>query len=71
MLIDCPGMTQTRDACGLGPFITAYRSISPQMSSVKLFALFLNDNNPEKMKKKALDLYTMKLGWHNLMNIIL
>lgn len=71
MLIDCPTMSQYRESCGLGPFVTAYRRAYPQMSSVKIFALYLNDNSPENMKIKALDLYHMKLGWHNCMNISL
>lgn len=71
MIIDCPNMIFYRDSCGLGPFIAAYRKIQPHISSVKLFALFLNDNVPEEMQKKSLDLYHMKLGWHSLMNITL
>lgn len=69
MLVDCPGMTQYRLSCGLGQFISAYRRTNPQISSIKIFALYLNDRNPENMKKKAFDLYHMKLGWHSLMCI--
>ena len=69
MLIDCPKMTQTRETCGLGPFIRAHRLAKPGISSIKLFAMFLSDRDPEAMKQKAMDLYTMQLGWHNLMKI--
>ena len=69
MLVDCPAMEQYRNGCTLGPFIRAYRSLKPQFSSVKIFALYLNDKDPENVKKKALTLYHMKVGWHKLMNI--
>ena len=69
MLVDCPSISQYRNTCGLGPFIAAYRGIKPHISSVRLYALFLNDSNPEKMSKKSFDLYHMVLGWHLLMNI--
>ena len=69
MLLDCPRMSPYRSSCGLGPFLAAYRCMIPRFSSVKIFALYLNDKNPKAMKQKALDLYHMKLGWHNLMGI--
>ena len=69
MLIDCPYMTQYRNSCGLGKFIVAYGRMKPSLSSVKLFALYLNDSYPEHMKKKAYDLFHMRLGWHKLMKI--
>jgi hypothetical protein len=31
--------------------------------------MFLSDRDPGAMKQKAMDLYTMQLGWHNLMKI--
>ena len=71
MLIDCPGMTQYRSSCGIGPFIVAYRTFNPHLSAVKLYALYMNDSRPDTMKKKSLDLYHMKFGWHKLMNILL
>lgn len=69
MLVDCPEMTEFRESCGLGPFISAYRRMNPHISSIKIFALYLNDNHSDKMKKKSLDLFHMKLGWHSRMNI--
>ena len=69
MLIDCPTMTQYRESCNLGMFIKTYRRISPQMSSVKIYALYLNDTHPITLKEKAIDLYHMKIGWHIKMKI--
>jgi hypothetical protein len=69
MLIECPMMAQYRETCGLGPYITAHRRVKPQISSLKIFALYLNDRVSAKMQKKAIDLYHMKLGWHKLMQI--
>ena len=62
-------MEQYRASCGLGSFIRVHRMIKPGLSSIKLFALFLNDRDSTVMYKRALDLYTMKLGWHSLMGI--
>ena len=69
MLLDCPRMSPYRSSCGLGPFLVAYSCMIPRFSSVKIFALYLNDKDPKTMKQKALDLYHMKLGWHKLMGI--
>ena len=71
MLIDCPQMDVYRQTCGLGPFVTAYRRMNPQISALKIFALYLDDNQPQNLKSRALELYHMKLGWHTLMNITL
>ena len=68
-MFDCPKMAQYRESCGLGPFIRAHRLAKPGMSSIKLFALFLSDRDSGAMKQKAMDLYTMQLGWHTLMKI--
>ena len=62
-------MTQYRDSCGLGPFIRIYRQARPGVSSVKLYAVFLSDKDCALLRKRAMDLYTMRLGWHTLMNI--
>ena len=69
MLIECTQMAFYRRTCGLGPFIDAYRNMYPSISSLKLFALFLNDKLPTSMKKKAMDLLYMKIGWHSLVKI--
>ena len=69
MLIDCKELEQSRATCGLGAFIRAKRIINPHVSSLKIFALFLNDCDAELIKKRALDLFFMKLSWHKLMKI--
>ena len=69
MIIDCPIMEPYRSACDLAPFINLYKSLKPQYSSVKIFAMYLNDRDPTKIQKKTLSLCSMKLGWHKLMNI--
>ena len=62
-------MTFYRNTCQLGPFVKSYRRVYPGISSVKLFALYLNDQYPENIKDKALSLYHMMSGWMTLMNI--
>ena len=62
-------MTQSRESFGLGPFLRAHRLAKPGNSSIKLYAMFLSDRDPGAMKQKAMDLYTMQLGWHNLIKI--
>ena len=62
-------MAVYRDSCGLGSFIKAYRRAIPGISSLKLYAMYLNDCDPCSMKNKAMDLYSMKVGWHSLMKI--
>ena len=69
LLIDCPKMNQYRDTCCLGSFIRVHRRVRPGISSIKLFALFLDDKDPKAIKKKAIDLYTMIVGWHSQMKI--
>jgi hypothetical protein len=69
MLIDCTAMDPYRNSCELANFISAYRRTNQQISSLKLFARFLNDHDPKLMQKRALSLYTMQLGWHHLMQI--
>lgn len=69
MLMDCPKMSKYRESCELGPFIKAQKSANPGISSIKLYSLYLNDRNPELMNRKALALYSMKVGWHSLMKI--
>ena len=69
LLIECPEMAAYRNSCRIGPFINVYRGIYPSISSIKLYALYLNDCQPEDIKDKALSLYHMKTGWMSLMNI--
>ena len=69
MLIDCPRMSKYRESCELGSFVKAHKLANPGISSIKLYSLYLNDKNPASMKRKALVLYSMKVGWHSLMKI--
>lgn len=69
MLIDCPLMSTHRSSCGLASFITAYRAFKPQISSRKLYSLFLSDSNLDILHDRTVDLYHMYLGWHTLMKI--
>ena len=69
MLIDCCQMSHYRNSCGLGPFISAYRLTRPSLSSIKLYALYLDDQVPDNMLKRSTDLFHMYLGWHSLMDI--
>ena len=69
LLIDCQELSQHRAACGLGAYISARRIISPNLSSLKIFAMFLSDQSCEQMQSKAVILYAMKVAWHNLMQI--
>jgi hypothetical protein len=62
-------MSQYRDSSGLKPFIETYRRANPAISSLKLYALYLNDKHSQDMKRKAVDLYQMQLGWKSLMGI--
>ena len=66
MLIECAQMDQFRNSCALGPFVRTYRNM---YSSVKIYAMYLNDDNPKNVKKKALSLYHMQVGWNQKMNI--
>ena len=69
MLVDCEALQTYRDSCSVGPFVAAFRQGNPSVSSVRIFALFLNDGDPSKFKEKALSLHHMKIGWHTLMKI--
>ena len=69
MLIDCPLLACYRSSCRIGPIIKAVRCTRPAISSIKLYAMFLNDSRPESFCEKYEDLLPMYLGWHNLMKI--
>ena len=69
MLIDCPSMARYRDTCEIGSFVSMYRMSQPQISSVRLYAMYLSDACVDNLKEKILALYHMKLGWHKLMKI--
>ena len=69
MLIDCPSMAHYRDTCEIGSFVLMYRRLQPQISSVKLYAMYVSDSCVDNLKEKILSLYHMKLGWHKLMKI--
>ena len=69
VVIDCPHLAPYRNSCGIGPFVRVFKRAIPEISSIKLYALFLDDKEPHRIKTKAMDLYSMKVGWHVLMNI--
>ena len=69
MVIDCPMMETYRSSCNIGPFIRALRITSPSLSSVKLYAMYLNDSDSERFCNKYQDLLHMYMGWHILMGI--
>ena len=69
MLVDCPQMEQYRSGCDLGSFVRLYKSLKPQFSSIKIYALYLDDRRTSTVQKKALALCHMKIGWHKLMKI--
>ena len=62
-------MSLYRNSCNIGSFIEAYRKHRPNFSAIKIYALYLNDRNPESVHDKALSLYHMKIGWMSLMHI--
>ena len=69
MIIDCPHMAPYRDMCEIGSYVRMYRRMNPCISSVKIYAMYLDDHQPEDIMKKALSLYSMKHGWNKLMNM--
>ena len=71
MVIDCPLMEMYRSSCKIGPFIKAIRLTRPSSSSVKLYAMLLNDSNSDKFCDRYKDLLHMYMGWHNLMGIVI
>ena len=71
LVVECPVLDPYRKTCDIGPFVTFYKSMKPRLSSVKIYAMYLSDRKVENMKKKALSLYTMKVAWYKLMNIVM
>ena len=69
MLIDCPAMSGYRNTCELYSFIATYRRLQPQISSLKLYSIYLNDSLCTNIKEKVLTLYHMKAGWMKKMGI--
>ena len=63
MLIDCSAMSAYRNTCELNSFIVIYRRLQPQISSLKLYSLYLNDSLCTNIKEKVLTLYHMKSSW--------
>lgn len=68
MIVDCPVMEPCRNKCSLGPFMKFYQTMKPHYSSVKIYALYLDEKHSEPMQKKALSLYSMKVAWQNLVS---
>ena len=69
MLFECKAMDFYRQNCEIASFMTAYRIVQPTISAVKLTALYLNDSHVADVRHKAMALYHMKRGWHQLMDI--
>ena len=69
MIVDCAQLDQIRSTCSLGHFISTFRRLQPNISSLKIYAMFLNDRFSPNHKDKILSLYQMKLGWMKLMGI--
>ena len=69
MIVDCPSMEPYRTTCEIGPFVRLYKSMVPHYSSVKIYAMYLDDREFKAVQKKSLALYQMKVGWHKLMKI--
>ena len=58
-----------RDICSIGPIVRLYKSMGPKYSSVKIYAIIMDDADSGKIQKKALALYSMKIGWLKEMKI--
>ena len=69
MVIDCPAMKPYRDSCGIAAFISSMRVLKPQISSTKVYALYLDDKDVDQLSSKTQDLLYMYVGWFNLMEI--
>ena len=69
MIVECPSMSVYRDLCSIGPFVRAYQTMGPKYSSVRIYAMFMDDKDMKKVQKKALALYSMKIGWLKEMKI--
>ena len=69
MLIQCNTMSDYRNSCDLGQYITMYRKLQPQISAAKIYSLYLNDAMCKNIKKRILSLYHMKIGWYSKMCI--
>ena len=64
MLFDCPVMDRYRSMCEVGRFKEVYRRTQPQISSNKLYSIFLNDNRSDcSLKERILSLYFMHSSW--------
>ena len=63
LLFDCPIMETYRNQCEVGRFLQFHRRMQPQISSFKLYAMFLNDRRCSNLKETILSLYHMRLSW--------
>ena len=59
LLIDCEVLSVSRQKCGVGRFITINKQVNPNLSSVELYAMFLNDGDMASLRGRVLDLYFM------------
>ena len=68
-LIDCEVMRPYRESCEVGRFVRMHRQYQPQISSVKLYVLFLDDSDLTKHHERVTALYYMKMGWNREIGI--
>ena len=52
-----------RSLCSIGPFVKLYKGMGSKYTSVRIYAMYMDDRDIGKIQKKALSLYSMKLGW--------
>ena len=70
MVIDCPGLSQSRNMCSLGKFVNSMRRIFPTISSVKLYSLYMSDDRSEEISEKSYCLFSMKDAWEQQLRVI-
>ena len=69
MIIDCPIMETFRARCEIGRLIRIYRAMQPQISSIKMYSMILNDSDHSCINEIMLSLYFMKSSWNTKVGI--
>ena len=69
MLFSCESMSRFREDCYIGEFVRYHRTLKPTISPNKLYYIFMSDEDPDSIPKKAIALYSMLMGWHALQNL--
>ena len=70
LAIDCPSLSLYRNNTSLGSFIAAHRWLNPSISSLKLYSMFLDDSDADVMNKRGSDLFSLKVAWEQLVDIL-